>query len=73
MDNSKITKLSGLKIKPKSEDEKKFTGLYAPQLTQNEIDQIDASVVENGGLVYDTTNNQLKLRKNNAWVAVTNA
>ena len=69
--DSKITKLSGLDIQPKSEYETRFTGLYVPQLTANEITTLDASVIRNGGLVYDTTNNQLKVRQNNAWKTVT--
>jgi hypothetical protein len=69
--NAPITKLSGLDINPTDASETKFTGLYIPQLTAGAIEALDASVVRNGGFVYDITNNRINARVNNAWVTVT--
>jgi hypothetical protein len=73
MSNTPITTLSGLNISPTGASEKKITGLYIPQLTTAEIDALDASIVRNGGLVYDSTADELKVYKNNAWRNVTTA
>lgn len=72
MSDSQITKLSGLDIVPDS-DNTKITGLYVPQLTTVQINALSADVVRNGGLVYDVTDNELKVRKDGAWVAITTA
>lgn len=72
MSDNQITKLSGLDIVPDT-DNTKITGLYIPQLTTAQINALSADVVRNGGLVYDVTENELKVRKNGAWVAITTA
>lgn len=72
MSDNQITKLSGLDIVPDT-DNTKITGLYVPQLSTAQINALSADVVRNGGLVYDVTDNELKVRKNGAWVAITTA
>lgn len=72
MSDNQITKLSGLDIVPDT-DNTKITELYIPQLTTAQINALSADVVRNGGLVYDVTENELKVRKNGAWVAITTA
>lgn len=72
MSDNQITKLSGLDIVPDT-DNTKITGLYIPQLTTAQINALSTNIVRNGGLVYDVTDNELKVRKNGAWVAITTA
>lgn len=70
MTKATITTLSGLDVTPQDENEKKTTGLYVPQLSADEINALDASIVRNGGLVYDTTANKFKAYQNGGWVQV---
>ena len=69
MADTPITKLSGLDITPDTENEK-FTGFFLPQLSEPEI---DATVLRNGALVYDTTANAIKAYINGSWYTLATA
>jgi hypothetical protein len=45
----------------------KDNGFYAPQLTQAQIDEIPASTLKDGAIVYNLDTNQFQFYSDNAW------
>lgn len=45
----------------------KDNGFYAPQLTQAQIDEIPASTLKNGAIIYNLDINQFQFYSNNTW------
>lgn len=62
---NQITQLSGLDITPDLEN--KNNGLYVPQLTSTQINEIPAKTLRNGGIIYNTNTNSFQTYAQGAW------
>lgn len=68
MPKSAITRVTNLAITPTSTNNN--NGFYLPQLTTTLRNAIPASVIVNGALIYNTTENQLQGYINGAWTEI---
>jgi len=68
MPKEAITTFSSVAVKQSSTN--KNNGLYSPELTQEEIDQIPANTLKNGGIVYNTTTNRFTIYEGGVWKSI---
>lgn len=63
-----ITRVSSMVIDSNYNDlNSKNNGFYAPQLTQAQIDQIPASTLKNGAIVYNATSTVYQIYQSGQW------
>ena len=65
MSDTPITKLSGLDIT--TDANSKFNGLYVPQLTTTERNNISPEILRNGAIIYNTDNINFEVYEDNRW------
>jgi hypothetical protein len=71
MPKAAVTRINGaFQIQPKTVTSVN-NGFYAPQLTQTQINNIPASVLQNGAIVYNTTTNIFQVFQNGQWATLT--
>lgn len=65
---AEITTFSNLRILANKET--KVNGFFSPALTQQEIDEIPQDILQNGGMLYNSTVKNVQIRQNDRWGSV---